>query len=128
MTFDWMTISALLGTLLGGGGLGALVTLGATRRKADAEANGAVLNNMQQAFDSMKALSDERQEECARKNEIIESQNKKIDGLYDVISLWRDRHGDLAKENTNLKVEAAMNRPKHCEVPGCHNRKPRSGY
>ena len=118
---DWGMIIALATTLFGGGGIGWLLTIGAARRKAD-------IGNMQSALDAMKKVCDERQEECARKDELIAARDKKIDSLYELVTLWRDRHGDVVAENTRLKVELATNEPKLCMVRGCGEREPESGY
>lgn len=54
--------------------------------------------------------------------------NAKIDTLYETISNQRDAKADLANANAELRVENTRLCLLKCEVPGCAQRTPPTGF
>lgn len=87
---DWITIITGLLTFIAGGGLVAIFTLPAIRRKANAEADNAVIEPLKQAISILNEQLRTANENIAEKNCIIEQKTQhefvlsnKLTALYD---------------------------------------------
>lgn len=71
---DWiqMIISAVAG-LVGGSGLATVVTLRATRKKANAEADDTAIKALNEAISTLNRISEEKDEQLKEKDALIES-------------------------------------------------------
>ena len=113
---------------LTGGGIVTVITLPAVIKKARAEARAAEIDNVKQAVETWKEISNERQEENSELKKEIEEKDKKIDDLYVINSQWRDKYNDKCEENSDLKVKMAINEVRLCQRRGCQDREPQTGY
>lgn len=122
----------LILTFVGGGGLAALITLPSLIKKAKAETKAAEMENMAKAGDAWKDLANERQEAYTElRNEYKEEcdkYNAKIDELYETINGWRDKYNHSQEELSQEKIWRASNEVKLCNIKGCDNRTPPTGY
>ena len=114
--------------LLTGGGLVSVFTIPALIKKAKAEARAAEIENVKQAVETWKEISNERQEEIGELKKELEEKDSKIDSLYLVNSEWRDKYNEKCAVITDLKVKMATNEVKLCKRRGCAQREPQSGY
>lgn len=122
---NWVEI--IIG-IVSGGALVTLATLPFIVKKSKAEARALEIDNLQKAMESWKQLADERQEENTKNDERIDQLNTTIDGLYKDIGDWRDKYNGAQDEITALKVWRAANEVKLCQIKGCENRTPPTGY
>lgn len=122
----------LILTFVGGGGLAALITLPSLIKKAKAETKAAEMENMAKAGDAWKDLANERQEAYTElRNEYKEEcdkYNAKIDELYEKINDWRDKYNHSQEELSQEKIWRASNEVKLCQVKGCEDREPQTGW
>lgn len=87
---DWVTIITGILTFIAGGGLVAIFTMPAIRRKANAEADNAVIEPLKQAISILNEQLRTANENIAEKNRIIEQKTQhefvlsnKLTALYD---------------------------------------------
>ena len=123
---------SLILTFIGGGGLVTALTIPSLLKKAKAEARAAEMDNVQKASDAWKDLAEERQEAYTElRNEYkgeMDKYNAKIDELYATINDWRDKYNHSQEELSQEKVWRASNEIKLCNIKGCDNRTPPTGY
>lgn len=122
---DWLDI--ILG-LISGGAITSLFTLPSAIRRARSETRTVDLDNLQRALEGWHQLSDERQQTIAEQQTSIDRLNQKIDTLYDQLNQLRDDLSSQTIINTQLRIEAAKNEVKLCQVRNCKDRTPPTGF
>lgn len=101
--------------------IGAFQFYDSKKRKEAASANKAEADNITQyAAEWKKCYEEERKVE--------EELNRKIDQLYKEKEQDRERIRDLQSKNVKLELENQALNFKKCEVRGCKERIPPSGY
>ena len=101
--------------------LGVFLFYDSKKRKANAEARRAELDNLTVYADEWKALYEQRDKR-------VDELNAKIDQLYQEKETDRQRIRELQEKNTTLALENTSLRIKECQVKGCPNRVPPSDY
>lgn len=101
--------------------LGVFLFYDSKKRKANAEARRAELDNLTLYADEWKALYEQRDKR-------VDELNAKIDQLYKEKEDDRQRIRELQEKNTTLALENTSLRIKECQVKGCKNRVPPSDY
>lgn len=101
--------------------LGVFLFYDSKKRKANAEARRAELDNLTLYADEWKALYEQRDKR-------VDELNAKIDQLYKEKEDDRQRIRELQEKNTTLALENTSLRIKECQVKGCKNRIPPSDY
>ena len=101
--------------------LGVFLFYDSKKRKANAEARRAELDNLTVYADEWKALYEQRDKR-------VDELNVKIDQLYKEKEDDRQRIRELQEKNTTLALENTSLRIKECQVKGCKNRIPPSDY
>ena len=101
--------------------LGVFLFYDSKKRKANAEARRAELDNLTVYADEWKALYEQRDKR-------VDELNVKIDQLYKEKEDDRQRIRELQEKNTTLALENTSLRIKECQVKGCKNRVPPSDY
>ena len=101
--------------------LGAFLFYDSKKRKANAEARRAELDNLTLYADEWKALYEQRDKR-------VDELNAKIDQLYKEKEDDRQRIRELQEKNTTLALENTSLRIKECQVKGCKGRVPPSDY
>lgn len=101
--------------------LGVFLFYDSKKRKANAEARRAELDNLTVYADKWKALYEQRDKR-------VDELNAKIDQLYQEKETDRQRIRELQEKNTTLALENTSLRIKECQVKGCPNRVPPSDY
>ena len=101
--------------------LGVFLFYDSKKRKANAEARRAELDNLTVYADEWKALYEQRDKR-------VDELNAKIDQLYKEKEDDRQRIRELQEKNTTLALEITSLRIKECQVKGCKNRVPPSDY
>lgn len=120
-----------VGSMLTGGGLGLLSYLfffdskkrteSANARQAEAEARKVEEENMTTRAGEWRKLYEEAHGEC-------KELNAKIDQLYQEKEADRERIRQLQEKNTQLSLDIQKADFLRCEVKGCSNRQPPTGY
>lgn len=111
-----------------GGALATLLTLPSVVKKAKAEARAADIDNLQKAVEGWHGIADERQEENMQQRERIALLNQKIDELYGQIAEQRDKYNAELVINNQLRIDATKNEVRLCNVRGCEQRTPPTGF
>lgn len=101
--------------------LGVFLFYDSKKRKANAEARRAELDNLTVYADEWKALYEQRDKR-------VDELNAKIDQLYKEKEDDRQRIRELQEKNTTLALENTSLRIKECQVKGCKSRVPPSDY
>ena len=101
--------------------LGVFLFYDSKKRKANAEARRAELDNLTLYSDEWKALYEQRDKR-------VDELNAKIDQLYKEKEDDRQRIRELQEKNTTLALENTSLRIKECQVKGCKSRVPPSDY
>ena len=101
--------------------LGVFLFYDSKKRKANAEARRAELDNLTVYADEWKALYEQRDKR-------VDELNVKIDQLYKEKEDDRQRIRELQEKNTTLALENTSLRIKECQVKGCKSRVPPSDY
>lgn len=101
--------------------LGVFLFYDSKKRKANAEARRAELDNLTLYADEWKALYEQRDKR-------VDELNAKIDQLYKEKEDDRQRIRELQEKNTTLALENTSLRIKECQVKGCKDRIPPSDY
>ena len=101
--------------------LGVFLFYDSKKRKANAEARRAELDNLTLYADEWKALYEQRDKR-------VDELNAKIDQLYNEKEDDRQRIRELQEKNTKLDLENTSLRIKECQVKGCKSRVPPSDY
>ena len=101
--------------------LGVFLFYDSKKRKANAEARRAELDNLTLYADEWKALYEQRDKR-------VDELNAKIDQLYKEKEDDRQRIRELQEKNTTLALENTSLRIKECQVKGCKSRVPPSDY
>ena len=113
-----------VGTLLTGGGVGLLsylIFFDSKKRSEAAKAKAAELDNINTYAKEWKDLYDQRDKR-------VDELNAKIDGLYQMIEDDRKRIRELQEKNTQQGLELQKANFLRCEIKGCANRQPPTGY
>lgn len=121
---DFQEIVSIIGSLVSSAVLPLLTALlfyDSKKRKANAEARRAELDNLTVYADEWKALYEQRDKR-------VDELNAKIDQLYQEKETDRQRIRELQEKNTTLALENTSLRIKECQVKGCKNRVPPSDY
>ena len=121
---DFQEIVSITGSLVSSAVLPLLTALlfyDSKKRKANAEARRAELDNLTVYADEWKALYEQRDKR-------VDELNAKIDQLYKEKEDDRQRIRELQEKNTTLALENTSLRIKECQVKGCKNRVPPSDY
>lgn len=84
------------------------------RRKEDAAADSLVDENHRRRIDWMEKR--------------VEEKDKKIDALYDELRQEQSRSLKLLSDCHKCELEAMRGKMMRCEMPGCADRRPASGY
>jgi len=101
--------------------LGVFLFYDSKKRKANAEARKAEMDNLTGYADEWKALYEQRDKR-------VDELNAKIDQLYKEKEDDRQRIRELQEKNTTLALENTSLRIKECQVKGCKSRVPPSDY
>ena len=101
--------------------LGVFLFYDSKKRKANAEARRAELDNLTLYADEWKALYEQRDKR-------VDELNAKIHHLYKEQEDDRQRIRELQEKNTTLALENTSLRIKECQVKGCKSRVPPSDY
>ena len=101
--------------------LGVFLFYDSKKRKANAEARRAEMENLTGYAEEWKALYEQRDKR-------VDELNVKIDQLYKEKEDDRQRIRELQEKNTTLALENTSLRIKECQVKGCKNRIPPSDY
>ena len=101
--------------------LGVFLFYDSKKRKANAEARRAELDNLTVYADEWKALYEQLDKR-------VDELNAKINQLYKEKEDDRQRIRELQEKNTTLALENTSLRIKECQVKGCPNRVPPSDY
>ena len=101
--------------------LGVFLFYDSKKRKANAEARKAEMDNLTGYAEEWKALYEQRDKR-------VDELNAKIDQLYKEKEDDRQRIRELQEKNTTLALENTSLRIKECQVKGCKNRVPPSDY
>lgn len=121
---DFQEIVSIIGSLVSSAVLPLLTALlfyDSKKRKANAEARRAELDNLTVYADEWKALYEQRDKR-------VDELNAKIDQFYKEKEDDRQRIRELQEKNTTLALENTSLRIKECQVKGCPNRVPPSDY
>lgn len=124
---DW---SQIINYLIGSGVtlIVGVLTIPSVIKKAKAEAQASVIDNIQRVADGWEKLSNERQEENESLKEECHNKDKKIDDLYLEIGEWRNKYYEKGEELHKLREEKAISDYQKCEKRGCADRIPPTGY
>lgn len=129
MEFDINTISTIVGLLVGGGGL---LYYKQTNRNKKLENDGILFSQYKELVEELKAERKEMKEERDQQKAFYESEIKR---LVESNATKRAEKIELQKKldekNSTidtLNSEVARLEVMKCEVHGCGNRKPPSGY
>ena len=101
--------------------LGVFLFYDSKKRKANAEARKAEMDNLTGYAEEWKALYEQRDKR-------VDELNAKIDQLYKEKEDDRQRIRELQEKNTTLALENTSLRIKECQVKGCKSRVPPSDY
>lgn len=101
--------------------LGVFLFYDSKKRKANAEARKAEMENLTGYAEEWKALYEQRDKR-------VDELNAKIDQLYKEKEDDRQRIRELQEKNTTLALENTSLRIKECQVKGCKSRVPPSDY
>ena len=109
-------------TLLAGGGLGWIVTIKSTKKKADAEAMASVQDVYQQTIEDLntycKDLRADRNNLRADRDEM----RRKNQELEDKVHAQQDEIEEVKKDMSRLRREVDSMRPFLCSRPNCDRR------
>ena len=121
---DFQTVVTIISSLVSSVALpllGVFLFYDSKKRKANAEARRAELDNLTLYADEWKALYEQRDKR-------VDELNAKIDQLYKEKEDDRQRIRELQEKNTKLALENTSLRIKECQVKGCKSRVPPSDY
>ena len=121
---EFQTVVTIISSLVSSVALplfGVFIFYDSKKRKANAEARRAELDNLTVYADEWKALYEQRDKR-------VDELNAKIDQLYKEKEDDRQRIRELQEKNTTLALENTSLRIKECQVKGCKNRIPPSDY
>ena len=121
---DFQEIVSIIGSLVSSAVLPLLTALlfyDSKKRKANAEARRAELDNLTVYADEWKALYEQRDKR-------VDELNAKIDQLYQEKETDRQRIRELQEKNTQLTLDLQAANFKKCEKKGCGDRQPPTGY
>lgn len=121
---DFQQIVSIISSLVSSVALplfGVFIFYDSKKRKANAEARRAELDNLTVYADEWKALYEQRDKR-------VDELNAKIDQLYKEKEDDRQRIRELQEKNTTLALENTSLRIKECQVKGCKSRVPPSDY
>lgn len=121
---DFQQIVSIISSLVSSVALplfGVFIFYDSKKRKANAEARRAELDNLTVYADEWKVLYEQRDKR-------VDELNAKIDQLYKEKEDDRQRIRELQEKNTTLALENTSLRIKECQVKGCKSRVPPSDY
>ena len=121
---DFQTVLNVISSLVSSVALplfGVFLFYDSKKRKANAEARKAEMDNLTGYAEEWKGLYEQRDRR-------VEELNAKIDQLYQEKETDRQRIRELQEKNTALTLENQSLKIKRCEVKGCKDRQPPSDY
>lgn len=131
MSIDFGSIESVLGLLLGGGGIGALLTWKFTKRKVAAEAGSAEVDLAQKVQDTYQDMLEYKQKEVEDNHRLIEELRADRDHYkqgYDELRSRQDKTDEIVRglqdQVAENRKEMNMMRPFLCGAIGCKLRKP----
>jgi len=131
MSIDFGSIESVLGLLISGGGLGALLTWKFTKRKVAAEAGSAEVDLAQKVQDTYQDMLEYKQKEVEDNHRLIEELRADRDHYkqgYDELRSRQDKTDEIVRclqdQVAENRKEMNMMRPFLCGAIGCKLRKP----
>ena len=121
---DFQTVLNVISSLVSSVALplfGVFLFYDSKKRKANAEARKAEMDNLTGYAEEWKGLYEQRDKR-------VDELNAKIDQLYQDKETDRQRIRELQEKNTALTLENQSLKIKKCEVKGCKDRQPPSDY
>lgn len=121
---DFQTVLNVISSLVSSVALplfGVFLFYDSKKRKANAEARKAEMDNLTGYAEEWKGLYEQRDKR-------VDELNAKIDQLYQEKETDRQRIRELQEKNTALTLENQSLKIKRCEVKGCKDRQPPSDY
>lgn len=121
---DFQTVLTVISSLVSSVALplfGVFLFYDSKKRKANAEARKAEMDNLTGYAEEWKGLYEQRDKR-------VDELNAKIDQLYQEKETDRQRIRELQEKNTALTLENQSLKIKRCEVKGCKDRQPPSDY
>lgn len=121
---DFQTIVTVVSSLVSSVALpllGVFLFYDSKKRKANAEACKAEMDNLTGYAEEWKGLYEQRDKR-------VDELNAKIDRLYQEKEADRQRIRELTEKNMQLSMEFQKANFLKCEVKGCKDRQPPSGY
>lgn len=121
---DFQQIVSIISSLVSSVALplfGVFIFYDSKKRKANAEARKAEMDNLTGYAEEWKGLYEQRDKR-------VDELNVKIDQLYKEKEDDRQRIRELQEKNTTLALENTSLRIKECQVKGCKSRVPPSDY
>ena len=121
---DFQTVLTVISSLVSSVALplfGVFLFYDSKKRKANAEARKAEMDNLTGYAEEWKGLYEQRDKR-------VDELNAKIDQLYQEKETDRQRIRELQEKNTALTLENQSLKIKRCEVKGCKDRRPPSDY
>ena len=121
---EFQTVVTIISSLVSSVALplfGVFIFYDSKKRKANAEARKAEMDNLTGYAEEWKGLYEQRDKR-------VDELNVKIDQLYKEKEDDRQRIRELQEKNTTLALENTSLRIKECQVKGCKSRVPPSDY
>ena len=131
MSFDLNSIESIVGLLLGGGGIGALVQWRWTKRKLNAEASSSEVDLAQKVQETYQDMLEYKQKEVDDNHRLIEELRADRDHYKQGYEEMRSRQDKTEEKVRGLEEKVAENtkemtylRPFLCGQRGCKLREP----
>lgn len=109
-------------TLLAGGGCGWLLTIKATKKKADAEAMASVQDVYQQTIDDLNKYCNDLRTDRNNLRADRDEMRRKNQELEDKVHAQQDEIEEVKKDMSRLRREVDSMRPFICSRPSCDKR------
>ncbi len=109
-------------TLLAGGGFGWLLTIKATKKKADAEAMASVQDVYQQTIDDLNKYCNDLRTDRNNLRADRDEMRRKNKELEEKVQAQQDEILEVKKEMSRLRREVDSLRPFLCSRPNCDKR------
>ena len=109
-------------TLLAGGGFGWLLTIKATKKKADAEAMASVQDVYQQTIEDLNKYCNDLRTDRNNLRADRDEMRRKNQELEDKVQAQQDEILEVKKEMSRLRREVDSLRPFLCSRPNCDRR------
>lgn len=109
-------------TLLAGGGFGWLLTIKATKKKAEAEAMASVQDVYQKTINDLNGYCDTLRKDRNELQADRDEMRRKNQELEDKVQAQQDEILEVKKEMSRLRREVDSLRPFLCSRPNCDKR------